>query len=99
MTRPRPLVAANPDSRDQKCYRRGDDGPGGCGGHGGGSGNGGGGDSHQRREETVEVEEARLVELEAREVVRILDEVAGAVAAALGAVSYTHLTLPTICSV
>ena len=32
----------------------------------------------------VEAEEARLVEVVAREAVRILDEVAGAVAAALG---------------
>ena len=32
----------------------------------------------------MEAEEARLVEVEAREAVRILDEVAGAVAAALG---------------
>ena len=54
------------------------------------------------------------MEVVTREAVRILDEVAGAVAAALGeaavddetargvvplAVSYTHLTLPTIYSV
>ena len=35
-------------------------------------------------EETVEAEEARLVEVVAREAVRILDEAAGAVAAARG---------------
>ena len=35
-------------------------------------------------EETIEVEEARLAEVVAREAVRILDEAAGAVAAALG---------------
>ena len=37
-------------------------------------------------EETVEAEEARLVEAVAREPVRLSDEVAGAVAAALGEV-------------
>ena len=81
-------------------------------------------------EETVESEETRRVEVVAPEAIRILDEAAGAVAAALGeaavddetargvvplvtvplsarprfqartaAVSYTHLTLPTIYSV
>ena len=35
-------------------------------------------------EETIEVEEARLAEVVAREAVRSLDEAAGAVAAALG---------------
>ena len=38
-------------------------------------------------EETVEAEEARLVEVVAREAVRSLDEAAGAVAAALGEAS------------
>ena len=71
MARPRPHVAANPDSRDQRSYRRGDDGPGGGGGHGGGSGYSGGETPTTAAEETAEAEEARLVEVVAREAVRI----------------------------
>ena len=84
------------DSRGARDYRRGDGGSGGDGGHGGGSVTVGVATPTTAAEETMEAIEARLVEVVAREPVRPLDQVAGAVAAALGEAAVDDETAPGV---
>ena len=79
-----PRSGHNGDSRGARDYRREDGGSGGDGGHGGGSGNGGGGDFHNRRGGNGGGKGGTPGGGSGSRTRPTLDEVAGAVAAALG---------------